>query len=202
MDVHNLNPLEVLAVLTSAGGTWLLARNSPLGWWIGLVGIVLYGFVFYQARLFAEIGLQVVYFVTSLQAIYIWLHGGDRKKQRPVSRIPPRQVLITLVLAALSLWGLYELLIHLRGAVPFWDALTTIMSLVAHIYLMFRIVENWYVWIAVNVIYIPLYASRGLYLTSALYVAFLVMAVYGLLNFQRLYREQHREQDRERASPA
>lgn len=201
MELGNLNPLEVLAVLTSAGGTWLLARNSPLGWWIGLVGIVLYGFVFYQARLFAEIGLQVVYFVTSLQAIYIWLYGGEKKKERPVSRISPKWVLITLVLAALALWGLYELLIYLRGAVPFWDALTTIMSLVAHIYLMFRVVENWYVWIAVDVIYIPLYASRGLYLTSGLYVAFLIMSIYGLLNFQRLDREQNRAQDRERAVP-
>lgn len=185
-----MEPLEIFAVLTSAGGTWLLARNSPLGWWIGLVGIVLYGFVFYQARLFAEIGLQVVYFVTSLQAIYIWLHGGEKKRERPLSRISLRWVLITVVLAALALWGLYELLIVLRGAVPFWDALTTIMSLVAHIYLMFRVVENWYVWIAVDIIYIPLYASRGLYLTSALYVAFLIMAIYGLFNFQRLYREQ------------
>jgi nicotinamide mononucleotide transporter len=191
-----MDPLEAFAVLTSAGGTWLLARNSPLGWWIGLVGIVLYGFVFYQARLFAEIGLQVVYFVTSLQAIYIWLHGGAKKRERPISRISPRWVLITLVLAVLSLWGLYELLIYLRGAVPFWDALTTIMSLVAHIYLMFRVVENWYIWIAVDIIYIPLYASRGLYLTSGLYVAFLIMAIYGLINFQRLYREQNREKNR------
>src|SRR4028119_199219 len=99
MEPGNLNPLEIFAVLTSAGGTWLLARNSPLGWWIGLVGIVLYGFVFYQARLFAEIGLQVVYFVTSLQAIYIWLHGGERKRERPGSRISPLWVLSTLVLA-------------------------------------------------------------------------------------------------------
>jgi nicotinamide mononucleotide transporter len=185
-----MNPLEIFAVVTSAGGTWLLAKNRPLGWWVGLVGIAAYAVVFYHVRLFAEVGIQVVYFVTSLQAIWIWLHGGRWKHERPVGRIPPRWALLTLLAAVLATWGLYELLVVLRGAVPFWDALTAVMSLVAHAWLMFRIVENWWVWIAVDVIYIPLYASRGLYLTSLLYVAFLLMSIYGLLNFLRIYREQ------------
>lgn len=185
-----MDPLELFAVITSAGGTWLLARNRPLGWWVGLVGIVVYAIVFYRVRLFAEVGIQVVYFVTSLQAIWLWLHGGSARKERPVGRITSRQIVITLIAAALATWGLYELLVFLRGAVPFWDALTAVMSLVAHIYLMLRVVENWYVWIAVDVIYIPLYASRGLYLTSGLYFAFLIMSIYGLLNFLRIYHEQ------------
>lgn len=185
-----MNPLEIFAVVTSAGGTWLLAKNRPLGWWVGLVGIATYAVVFYRVRLFAEVGIQVVYFITSLQAIWIWLYGGGRKHERPVGRITPRWALLTLLAAVLATWGLYELLVVLRGAVPFWDALTAVMSLVAHAWLMFRIVENWWVWIAVDVIYIPLYASRGLYLTSLLYVAFLLMSIYGLLNFLRIYREQ------------
>jgi nicotinamide mononucleotide transporter len=185
-----MNPLEIFAVVTSAGGTWLLAKNRPLGWWVGLVGITAYAFVFYRVRLFAEVGIQVVYFVTSLQAIWIWLHGGRRKQERPVGRITPRWAFLTLLAAILATWGLYELLVVLRGAVPFWDALTAVMSLVAHAWLMFRIVENWWVWIAVDVIYVPLYISRGLYLTSLLYVAFLLMSIYGLLNFLRIYREQ------------
>jgi nicotinamide mononucleotide transporter len=185
-----MDPLESFAVVTSAGGTWLLAKNKPLGWWVGLVGIVVYAIVFYRVRLFAEVGIQAVYFVTSLQAIWIWLHGGQQKKERPVGRITLRWALVTLVAAALATWGLYELLVVLRGAVPFWDAVTAVMSLVAHIYLMLRIVENWWVWIAVDVIYIPLYASRGLHLTSVLYGAFLIMSIYGLINFLRIYREQ------------
>lgn len=180
----------MFAVLASAGGTWLLAKNKPLGWWVGLVGIVVYAIVFYRVRLFAEVGIQAVYFVTSLQAIWIWLHGGQQKKERPVGRLTLRWALVTLVVAALATWGLYELLVALRGAVPFWDAVTAVMSLVAHIYLMMRLVENWAVWIAVDVIYIPLYASRGLHLTSVLYGAFLIMSIYGLINFLRIYREQ------------
>lgn len=185
------DPWEILAVVTYAWSTWLLAKNKPLGWWVTLVGTVAYAVVFYRTRLFAEVGLQVIYFVTSLQAIWIWLHGGRERKERPVGRLTLRWALVTLAVAPLATWGLYELLVSLRGAVPFWDALTGVMSLVAHIYLMFRLVENWWVWIAVDVIYVPLYASRGLYLTSALYFVFLLMSIYGLLNFLRIYREQH-----------
>lgn len=193
-----MDPLEAFAVAASALCTFLLAKNRPVGWWVCLVGTAAYAVVFYRVRLFAEVGIQVVYFVTSLQAIWIWMHGGRKGRERPVGRVTARWALVTLAAAVLATWGLYELLVALRGAVPLWDAVTTVMSLVAHVYLMFRLVENWWVWIAVDVIYVPLYASRGLYLTSALYVAFLLMSIYGLINFLRIDRQQ-REQKALRA---
>lgn len=185
-----LSELETVAVVTYAWSVWLLAKNNPLGWWVGLVGTALYGIVFYQAKLYAEVGLQVFYFVTSLQAIVIWLRGGQNQTEKPVSRISRKGVMITAIVAIVAVFALRSLLIAIRGAAPFWDALTTVMSLVAHLYLMGRLVESWYLWIAVDVIYVPLYASRHLYLTSILYAIFGCMAVGGLRNFQRIDREQ------------
>lgn len=182
--------LEIFAVVTSAACTWLLARNKPLGWWIGLAAVAAYAVVFYQVRLYAEVGIQVVYFVTSLQAIYLWLYGGPQKHQRPVSHVPRRWLGATLVVAVVATWALYALLVAMRGAAPVWDAITAVMSLVAHVYLMGRYVESWYVWIAVDVIYVPLYASRGLMLTAVLYAAFLLISIHGLMTFRRIYREQ------------
>ena len=83
-----LSPWEAVAVVSYAWSTWLLAKNRPLGWWVGLVGVVAYVAVFYRVRLFAEVGIQAFYFVTSLQAIYVWLRGGAGKTERPVGRIP------------------------------------------------------------------------------------------------------------------
>ena len=188
-----LTLLEAVGVITYAWSVWLLAHNNPLGWWVGLIGVTIYAVIFYQVQLYAEVGIQIFYFVTSLQAIAIWLRGGTQKSEKPVSRVSPQLMGITLVLAIIGLIGLQQLLIAMRGAYPFWDALTTVFSLVAHIYLMWRYVESWYLWIIVDIIYVPLYASRGLYLTSALYVVFLLMAVGGLLNFWRIYREQQGE---------
>lgn len=185
-----LSVLETVAVVTYAWSVWLLAKNNPLGWWIGLVGTALYGVVFYQAKLYAEVGLQVFYLVTSLQAIYIWLRGGQNHTEKPVGHISGKWLLLTAILAIASIFALRSFLIAIRGAAPFWDALTTVMSLVAHLYLMGRLVESWYLWITVDVIYVPLYASRHLYLTSILYAVFGLMALSGLKNFQRIDREQ------------
>jgi nicotinamide mononucleotide transporter len=185
-----LSLLETVAVITYAWSVWLLAKNNPLGWWIGLVGTALYGVVFYQAKLYAEVGLQGFYWITSLQAIYIWLRGGQDHREKPVGHISKKGLILTVVLAIISVFALRSFLIAIRGAAPFWDALTTVMSLVAHLYLMGRLVESWYLWISVDIIYVPLYASRNLYLTSVLYAIFGLMAWSGLRNFQRIDREQ------------
>ncbi len=182
--------LEMSAVVTGAWSVWLLSRNNPLGWWVGLVSVVLFAWVFAGVRLFAEVGIQIFYFVTSLQAIWIWLRGGDRGTERPVTYAPSRLMVMTVPIFLAALVGLRWLLIEVNGAAPFWDALSTVLSLTAHLYLMWRFVNAWYVWIVVDVIYIPLYASRELYLTAGLYAVFLVMAIFGLIEFRRLASER------------
>lgn len=183
-----LSMIEAVAAVSLAWSVWLLARNDPAGWWVGLLGVGAYAVVFYRAKLYAEVGLQAFYFVTSLQAIWIWLRSGQERTERPVGRVPAPWLLASLVVVVLATWGLRAALIEYRGAAPFWDALTTVVSLVAHLYLMGRYVESWYLWVAVDTIYVPLYASRELYLTSGLYAVFWVMALNGLLTFRRLHR--------------
>jgi nicotinamide mononucleotide transporter len=185
-----LSSLEAVAVVASAWCVWLLAKNQLLGWWIGLIAVVAYAFVFYRVRLYAEVAIQIFYFITSLQAIYIWLRGGVNHTERPIGKISTNWILITAALVLVGTWALRLILIELRGAAPFWDALTTVLSLAAHIYLMGRFLESWYLWIIVDVIYVPLYASRGLFVTSALYAVFLLMAIWGLRNFWILAKQQ------------
>jgi nicotinamide mononucleotide transporter len=105
-----------------------------------------------------------------------------------------RWLILTAVLVTVGVFGLRTVLVSLGGAAPFWDALTTILSAIAQLYLMERYLESWYLWIVADTIYVPLYASRGLYLTSILYAIFWLMAIYGLQNFQRIYSEQKLKQ--------
>ena len=184
------SPIEVLGVVTGAWSVWLLARNHPLGWWVGLVMVVAYMVVFYRVRLFAEVMIQVFYFGTSLQAIWIWLHGGDDREERPVGRVPRRWLWITLPVVVIAVILLRLLLIEIRGAAPLWDAITTVLSITAHLFLMLRYVESWMLWITVDIIYLPLYASKGLYLTSVLYAGFLLLSIQGLYTFRKLYAER------------
>lgn len=183
-----LGPWEAVAVVSYAWSTWLLARNRPLGWWVGLVGVAAYIVVFYRVRLFADVGMQAFYLVTSVRAIYVWLRGGEGHTERSVGRVPGRWLAASAVLGAVGTVVLWQGLVAMRGAVPFWDALATVLSLVAQVYLMGRYVESWYVWIAVDAIYVPLYASRGLYLTALLYAVLLWLAFEGLRTFRRALR--------------
>ncbi len=189
-----LDLIEAIAAIASAWSVWLLAKNNPLGWWIGLIGVIAYAAVFYQVKLYGEVAIQFFYLITSLQAIYIWLRGGENSTEKPVSRINQRWLILTAVLVTVGVFGLRTVLVSLGGAVPFWDALTTILSAIAQLYLMERYLESWYLWIVADTIYVPLYASRGLYLTSILYAIFWLMAIYGLQNFQRIYSEQKLKQ--------
>lgn len=185
-----LSLLEAVAGVTCAWSVGLLARNNPLGWWIGLVGVVTYAIVFYQVKLYADVGIQIFYLITSIQGILIWLQGGENQTEKQISHVPQFRLIISAIAFIPSVLGLRTVLIAIQGAAPFWDALTTVVSAIAQLYLMERYVESWYLWIAVDVIYVPLYASRGLYLTSGLYAVFLGMAISGLYHFKALYKQQ------------
>ena len=189
-----LDLMEAIAAIASAWSVWLLAKNNPLGWWIGLIGVIAYAAVFYQVKLYGEVAIQFFYLITSLQAIYIWLRGGENSTEKPVYRMNQRWLILTAVLVTVGVFGLPTVLVSLGGAAPFWDAPTTILSAIAQLYLMERYLESWYLWIVADTIYVPLYASRGLYLTSILYAIFWLMAIYGLQNFQRIYSEQELKQ--------
>ncbi|MEG3907429.1 nicotinamide riboside transporter PnuC [Microcoleus sp. w2-18bC1] len=189
-----LDLMEAIAAIASAWSVWLLAKNNPLGWWIGLIGVIAYAAVFYQVKLYGEVAIQFFYLITSLRAIYIWLQGGENSTEKPVSRMDQRWLILTAVLVTVGVFALRTVLVYLGGAAPFWDALTTILSSIAQLYLMERYLESWYLWIVADTIYVPLYASRGLYLTSILYAIFWLMAIYGLQNFQRIYSEQKLKQ--------
>lgn len=185
-------PIESIAAITSAWSVWLLGKNLVVGWWVGIVGVVFYTIVFFQVQLYGEVAIQLFYLVTSLQAIYIWLRRGQNQTEKPIERISRKKAIATFFLATVLVLILQAVLSKVGGAAPFWDALTTILSLTAHLYLMQRYLESWYIWIFVDTIYVPLYASRELYLTSGLYAVFFVMAIIGLYNFRSIYLQQQR----------
>jgi nicotinamide mononucleotide transporter len=89
----------------------------------------------------------------------------------------------------LCTWGLREILIAVNGAAPFWDSLTTVLSLAAQYLLCRKRFENWFFWIAADVIYIPLYLSRHLPLTAVLYAVFLAMCLIGVREWNRSLRK-------------
>lgn len=183
-------PLEAASVVTGAVCVWLTVRESVWNFPISLANVSLFCVLFFGARLFADAGLQVVYFVLAIIGWHLWLHGGERGTALRISRIRPGEA-AAVAAAGVALTGiLWITLRYAGGSASFFDALTTSVSLCAQWMLNRKHVESWYAWIAADLVYIPLYAYKGLYLTAALYTVFLVMATLGLIHWRATWRTQ------------
>ena len=164
-----MSPLEIFAAAVGAWSVWLSVRQNVLSWPTAIVNVVLYTIVFYEAKLYADMGLQVVYAVLSVYGWYQWLYGGEGHTTLHVSRTT-RSVAIRLALIAATSAGLLGSLLHRStdAALPFMDSALTSASLVAQWMMTRKLLENWAVWIAVDVLYVGMFIYKGLYVTAVL----------------------------------
>lgn len=181
-----MSALEIAAALFGVVSVWLSTRQNIWSWPTAIVNVGLYTVVFFQSRLYADMGLQVIYLVLSIYGWYEWLYGGERRTPLRVSRASRRLLLVLLVLNVVTWVALASALHRYTNAVlPWLDSLLTTTSLVAQFMMTRKILENWLVWIAVDVAYVPMFIARGLYPTAALYAVFLVLAVVGYRDWRR-----------------
>lgn len=175
-----LSMIEALGFATGGTCVWLCVREHIWNWPLGLANNVVFFALFWHSRLYADMGLQTVYFAFGVYGWWNWIYGGQQHGALKISRTPPVEGLVLAALTPLATWGLWALLVAVHDAAPFLDALTTVLSLVAQYLLCRKRLENWLVWIVVDAIYVPLYLSRHLQLTALLYAVFLLMCIYGL----------------------
>ena len=181
-----MDPLELLGVLTGVVAVWLTVRQNVWCWPVGLVNVALFAVVFARARLYADAGLQGVYFALCLYGWWAWLHGGRDRGPLAVTRSPRREWLALAVLAVAGA-ALLGTLLH-RGtdaSFPYLDSALTAGSLVAQWLQARKRLENWLVWIAVDVVYVGMYLAKELHLTALLYAGFTALAVAGLREWRR-----------------
>ena len=185
MNLLEWSPLEVVAAAFGVISVFLSTRQNIWSWPTGIVNVALYAVVFYQGRLYGQMGLQPIYLVLSIYGWYEWLHGGEHRTELHVSRASPR-LLTTLAALNLVAWlALVAVLRRTDAALPWLDALLTTTSLVAQWMMTRKILENWLLWIALDVVYVPMFFSQRLYATSLLYAVFLVLATMGYVEWRR-----------------
>ena len=187
---------------TGALCVWLVVRQHVANFAIGLLNNVFFLLLFVDARLYADAGLQVVYVALGVIGWYWWLRGGEGRTELPVSRTPTREWVGCALAFAVGFVVLTAILREVNGAAPPVDAATTTASLVAQYLLTRKRLENWWVWIAVDVVYVPLYLSRDLPLTGLLYLLFIGLCVAGLRSWQADLDRGHERDRPATASPA
>lgn len=181
--------LEITANLFNIISVFFANRNNVHTWWIGIIGGVLYGVMFFEVKLYADVILQGFFILTNLYGWWAWLRGGAQREELPITRIDITQLLLFAVLA-LAVTIAHGALLHqlTDASFPFIDSAILVLSIIAQFLLMRRKLETWVFWFVVDAIATPLYAAKGLYLTSFIYFLFLLNAIWGLVHWYRLWR--------------
>lgn len=182
--------IEIIAVLLGIANITLLIRRSIWNYPFGIVMVTLYAWIFFEAKLYSDALLQPFFFVVQIYGWYYWLKGRGDDGLVVVRRLSRGQAIAygAAAMVGISVWG--TLMARFTDAsFPYWDASILAFSIVAQFLLARRRLENWLVWIAVDLLAIGLYWTKDLYPTAALYFVFLVLATVGYFNWRRIYKK-------------
>jgi nicotinamide mononucleotide transporter len=184
---------EAIGSLTGLVSVWLTVRGNVWCWFWGIVSVLVYAVVFFDARLYADMALQLVFVVMNVYGWYEWLRGGAQHKKRRISVISQAELLVSVISGGIAGVALSIFLKRFtNAAVPEMDAALTALSLVAVWMQAQKYRESWLVWLFADVLYVGLFFNRQLWLTSALYLVFCIMAVLG-------WREWNHQMQKENA---
>jgi nicotinamide mononucleotide transporter len=186
LPVFSTTPLELVSFLLAMLTVLLDIRLVHWAWLFAIVSSATYAVVFYDARLYGDMGLQWVFIAASAWGWYQWLRGRGTDTGLKVSRLSAADRWWTL-----GGWGAGFVLISLflksytDTDVPYIDGFLTAGSLVGQLLLARKKIENWHVWIVVDLLYVGLYVYKNLMLTAILYALFVVLAGVGLRAWNR-----------------
>jgi len=172
--------IESLAALLGVLSVYLMTRQRPIAWPIGLVMVLLYSWVFFVARLYSEMLLQLIYAVLQLYGWWQWWRKPIGQPSLSVSFLPRLLLLRDLFIGLAITLSLGFFMSHYTQAnVPWLDAALTGFSLVGQYWMAHKRIQCWWMWLVLNIIYVVMFIWVELYVTAALYVVFIGLAIYG-----------------------
>ena len=181
---------ELLGFLTGIVNVWLLARQVLWNWPVGIANNLLYFAVFLHSGLYGDAGLQLIYAALGVYGWWHWSHPAPGTTTLTVTRTTGSTWMWLIPATALSTVALAFFLARFTDStVPRWDALTTALSLAATYGQTKKLLESWWIWILADVVYIPLYIYKGLWLTSGLYAIFMLLCIVGLRAWRKAVAE-------------
>jgi nicotinamide mononucleotide transporter len=186
-----MSNLEIVAAVLGVANIILIIRRSVWNYPFALAMVSLYFLIFRDAKLYSDAGLQIFFFVVNLYGWWSWYRNEQQAGEIVVERLGAEGLLAWISGSAIATlaWG-FIMSSHTEASYPFWDAGVAMLSVAGQILMTRRYLENWWWWIAVNLLSIPLYLVKGLYPTTALYILNLILAITGLIEWQRVKARQ------------
>lgn len=187
--------VELVGAIISAWAVWLTAQRKPWCWPIGLLSVLIYSWIFVDARLYSDALLQVAFAVLIVYGWHRWLRNLGVDGRVRVAPLPPAQAALHVVIGVAGALALgFAMHRYTDASLPWLDASLTSFSLVAQWWQGRRHIAAWWLWIAVDVIYVGEYVYKHLLITSVLYAGFIVLAIMGLRAWRMAATDDGREQ--------
>lgn len=178
--------VELLGFVLGVATVYLVARANIWTFPVGIVQAGMFFILFLEAHLYADMWLQVFFIVVQFVGWWAWLKAGPNRTKLVVANSPKWLLVAVAVPIGIFVYLMVPVLHEAHGAYPVADSLTTGMSVMAQLLLTWKFIENWYLWIIADIIYIPIYFLKDLYFTSILYVIFLGICIMGLRHWQKV----------------
>lgn len=194
VETHDNLVIEIFGVVTALIYLFFSIRQKIWLWPFGILTSSFYIMVFFRSRLYADMGLQIYYLIISFYGWYFWLFKGPEKGKNSleISTTTPKLAKSLFFITFLLYWLLVAALmkvphwLHIPGSsLIFWDAFTTAASITATWMLARKILEQWLVWIVVDLVSLGLYIYKGLYLTAGLFLVYSLLAVFGFMEWKK-----------------
>lgn len=185
--IKAMSQIEIWATITGLLCVYLTAKEKMSSYLFGYINAALFTIMFWEAKLYADATLQVMFILLMTYGVYMWMTG---KKNRLGVR-ETRNITRKEIGYGIAWFGFISFLwatgLHLftDASIPWVDAPLAMASIVAQYFLDRKVLQNWFIWIAVDIVSIPMYAYKGLYLVSLTYAVFLALAVKGYYDWRK-----------------
>ncbi len=183
--------LEIIGASVGLVYLWLEYRASVWLWLTNIIMPAIYIFVYYESGFYADMGINIYYLAASVYGWAVWLAKGSKEKPMPITHTPKKYILplsaVSVAAFAVIAW---ILITFTDSTVPYGDSFTTALSIVALWMLARKYVEQWLVWIVVDVVCTGLYLYKGLYPTAILYGLYSIIAVGGYFKWKKMMKNE------------
>ena len=177
-----MNYLEIFGTFIGIIYLWLEYRASIYLWLAGIIMPAIYIFVYYDAGLYADFGINIYYLIAAIYGWFFWMWGHGEKKSLPIIHTPWKCYLPLFLVFIVSFVGIARILIEYTDSnVPWLDSFTTALSIVGMWMLARKYIEQWFAWI---------YIYKDLYFTSALYGLYSIIAIFGYFKWKKIMNMQ------------
>lgn len=179
--------LQIVGTLLGLLYLWLEYKANIWVWIVGAIMPMVHGVLYLNSGIYADAAMQLYYVAAGIYGLCVWLRGSKREEKRVDIQFTPQKWIFTLVLAYLVLHvALYFILSEFTDSrVPFFDSMSTAMSIVAMWMLSRKLVEQWLVWLVVDMISVGLYLYKGIPITAMLYTLYCALAVAGYMRWRK-----------------